>query len=248
MKALIFAAGLGTRLRPVTDTIPKALVPVGGVPMLGRVICRLRDAGISDFVVNAHHFRDKVVSYLGANDFGVHVAVSLEEGDHPLETGGGIRHARPLLESRCCTSGGRFMVHNVDILSNLDIPWFLSQDSPDALATLLLVEKEADRYLLFDEEMRLAGWTNVRTGEVKSPYPDFDPSQYRRFSFCGIHVISEAVFPLMESWPDCFGIIDFYLAVCRDHIVRGVVAPELDLIDIGSPETLEAADAKFRDR
>lgn len=245
MKALVFAAGLGTRLRPITDTIPKALVPVGGIPMLGRVISRLRDAGISDFVVNAHHFREKIVSYLAENDFGVRVRVSLEDGERPLETGGGIRHARPLLESRCCCEGDRFLVHNVDILSNLDIPWFVSMDRDDALATLLLVEKEADRYLLFDDRMRLCGWTNVRTGEVKSPFPDFDPSLYRRYSFCGIHIISGDVFPLMESWPDHFGIIDFYLSVCRDHVIRGVVAQGLDIIDIGSPETLRTADARF---
>lgn len=177
MKALIFAAGLGTRLRPITNDIPKALVPVGGVPMLERVICKLRDAGIPEFVVNACHFADKVEAFLSGHDFGVPTSVSLETGDEPLETGGGIKHAQAIL------GDGRFLVHNVDILSDLDVRWFLSQDRPDALATLLLVDKEADRYLLFDDDMRLVGWTNVKTGEVKSPYPGFDPSGYRRLSF-----------------------------------------------------------------
>ena len=237
MKALIFAAGLGTRLRPLTDTMPKALVPVAGVPMLERVLCKLRDAGIPEFVVNAHHFADRIEDFLGSRDWGVPVAVSREDRE-PLETGGGIRHAAPLLE------GGRFLVYNADILSDLDVGWFLEQDDPDTLATLLLIDAPADRYLLFDEDMRLTGWTNVRTGEVKSPFlPDFDPSKYRRYSFCGIHIVSDAVFGKMAAWPEKFSIIDFYLSECAAGTIRGVVAPDLQLIDIGSPEKLAEANA-----
>ena len=237
MKALIFAAGLGTRLRPLTDTMPKALVPVAGVPMLARVLCKLRDAGLDSFVVNVHHFAGQIENYLADNDFGVPIAISREERE-PLETGGGIKHAAPLLAS----PEGRFLVHNVDILSDLDVRWFLAQDNPENLATLLLIDAPADRYLLFDEQMRLAGWTNVRTGEVKSPYlPDFDPARYRRYSFCGIHVVSEAVFEKMAAWPDKFSIIDFYLAECAAGTIRGVVATNLHLIDIGSPEKLAEA-------
>ena len=240
MKALIFAAGLGTRLRPLTDTMPKALVPVAGVPMLARVLCKLRDAGLDSFVVNVHHFAEQIERFLAENDnFGVPVAISREERE-PLETGGGIRHAAPLLAS----PAGRFLVHNVDILSDLDVRWFLAQDDPESLATLLLTDAPADRYLLFDEEMRLAGWTNVRTGEVKSPYlPDFDPSKYRRYSFCGIHIVSEAVFDRMASWPEKFSIIDFYLQQAAENKIRGVLAPDLHLIDIGSPAKLAEANA-----
>lgn len=235
MKALVFAAGLGTRLRPLTDNMPKALVPVRGVPMLERVIRKLQGAGFDSFVVNAHHFAGMIVSFLKEKEgFGADVAVSLEEGE-PLETGGGIRRAAPLLGK------GRFFVHNVDILSDLDVGWFLEKDVPGSLATLLLNDVEADRYLLFDNQMRLVGWTNVKTGEVKSPYPDFNPSDYRRYSFCGIHVISDEVFSLMEPWPDRFSIIDFYLKVCRDHPIYGVVADNLQLIDIGSAEKLALA-------
>lgn len=236
MKAMIFAAGLGTRLRPITNTIPKALVPVGGVPMLERIICKLRDAGISAFVVNACHFREKVVNFLDSNDFGVDVKVSLEDVSEPLETGGGIKKASPLLGE------GRFLIHNVDILSDLDVRWFMEQDRSEDLATLLLVDKEADRYLLFDEEMKLVGWTNVKTGEVKSPFKDFDPKKYRRYSFCGIHILSDEAFSLMEEWPDRFPIIDFYLKSCATRSIRGVVAQDLNLIDIGSPEKLAEAE------
>ena len=240
MKALIFAAGLGTRLRPLTDTMPKALVPVAGVPMLERVLCKLRDAGLDSFVVNVHHFAEQIERFLAENgNFGVPVAISREERE-PLETGGGIRHAAPLLAS----PAGRFLVHNVDILSDLDVRWFLAQDDPESLATLLLIDAPADRYLLFDDGMRLVGWTNVRTGEVKSPFlPDFDPSKYRRYSFCGIHIVSEAVFDKMAAWPEKFSIIDFYLQQAAENKIRGVLAPDLHLIDIGSPAKLAEANA-----
>lgn len=240
MKALIFAAGLGTRLRPITNSIPKALVPVGGVPMLERVIRKIAAAGIDDFVVNAFHFKEKIIDFLACTDLGVRVRVSIEDGAEPLETGGGIRHAAPLLST--CSGDGSFLVHNADILSNLDISWFISQVRPEALSTLLVNRLEADRYLLFDDDMRLVGWTNVRTGEVKSPFPDFDPSKYHRYSFSGVHVISERIFPLMADWPERFGIIDFYLAAAAAHPIYGVVAENLHLIDIGSPEKLAEAE------
>lgn len=238
MKAMIFAAGLGTRLRPVTDSIPKALVPVGGVPMLERVIRKLQAYGFDDFVVNVHHFASKVSDFIGSNEsFGAHVEISVE-ADAPLETGGGIRHAAPLLRG---SGEGRFLVHNVDILSNLDVRDFIAADDAESLATLLVADVPSDRYLLFDSGMRLTGWTNVRTGEVKSPYPDFDPSGYRKLSFCGIHIMSERIFALMSEWPDKFSIIDFYLAHAATERICGVLRPGLRFIDIGSPEKLEYA-------
>lgn len=239
MKALIFAAGLGTRLRPLTDNMPKALVPVGGVPMLERVICKLRDSGIDGFVVNIHHFADQIRNFLAEkNNFGTSLSIS-QEPDGPLETGGGIKRASPLL------GNGRFLVHNVDILSNLDIDWLVRNDRMDSLATLVLTETDTDRYLLFDNDMRLVGWTNVRTGEVKSPYRDFDPGKYKRYSFCGIHIISDEIFQMMKEWPDKFSIIDFYLKAAATKPIYGIVATDLTVIDIGSPEKLTEANALF---
>ena len=238
MKALVFAAGLGTRLRPITDHMPKALVPVADVPMLERVITKLAHSGIDSFVVNVHHFAGQIEAFLKEKDnFGLQIALSKEEAE-PLETGGGIKHAAPLLD-------GRFLVHNVDILTTLDIGWFIGQDSPGILATLLVRNAPADRCLLFDDDMRLVGWTNVKTGEVKSPFlPDFDPSQYHKYSFCGIHIISADVFDLMAPWPDKFSIIDFYLSVAAGHIIKGVVAPaDTPFVDIGSPEGLREAES-----
>lgn len=241
MKALVFAAGLGTRLRPITDNMPKALVPVAGVPMLERVIGKLASSGIDSFVVNAHHFAGQIEDFLKEKgNWGLPIAVSLEEPE-PLETGGGIKHAAPLLES----PEGRFLVHNADILSAVDIGWFLSQDSPLTLATLLVREAPSDRYLLFDDDMRLAGWTNVKTGEVKSPFlPDFDPNQYHKYSFCGIHILSNQVFGLMASWPEKFSVIDFYLSMAASHTIRGVVVPSnTAFVDIGSIEGLREAES-----
>ena len=166
MKALIFAAGLGTRLRPLTDNLPKALVPVGGVPMLERIIRKLQAAGYDEFVINVHHFAPMIAEFLERNgNFGASIKLSVES-EKPLETGGGIRNAEPLL------SPGSFLVHNADILSDVDLRWFAAESRPDAVANLLVTDQPAERCFLFDAEMRLAGWMNNRTGEVRSPYPD----------------------------------------------------------------------------
>ena len=113
------------------------------------------------------------------------------------------------------------------------------------LASLVLEDKAAERMLLFDSQMRLAGWTNTATGEVRSPFPGLDPSQCRAFSFCGIHLVSEEIFALMEGWPCRFGIIDFYLSVCRKRTIRGYVPGGLRVFDIGTPESLEEAQKAY---
>lgn len=235
MKALVFAAGLGTRLRPLTDSIPKALVSVGGVPMLERVILKLKACGIDAFVVNTCHFAGKIEEFLASRqDFGVHIDLSFEPGG-PYETGGGIKFARRLL------GDDRFLAHNVDMLGGSDLAPLFSADDPSSLATLLVTDAEAGRYLLFDDDMCLAGWTDVRTGEVRSPYPDFDAASCRRLAFCGIHIISPEVFPLMEAWPQKFSITDFYLSVAASCRIRAAYVPGLKIVDIGSPESLARA-------
>lgn len=239
MKAMIFAAGLGTRLKPMTDTMPKALVPVAGRPLLYHVAHKIIDAGIREIVVNTHHFAGMIAEYIEKeNGFGADVSISREEAQ-PLETGGGIMHARELLEGCGC-----FLIHNVDIISDLDIRWFLSQARPDALSTLLVSERESSRYLLFDDGMRLVGWTNVRTGEVRSPFPDLDPASCRRLAFAGIHCMSDTVFAEMEAlgMPERFSIIDFYLAVAATRPIYGVISPGLRLIDAGKPDALAEAE------
>jgi len=232
MKAMIFAAGLGTRLKPLTDHMPKALVPVGGRPLLDIVVDRLMQQGFDDFVVNIHHFADQIEAWSQDKP---NVRLS-DERELLLETGGAIRHARMLL-----SDAKQFLIHNVDILSNADLQELMQKNlSHDA--TLLVSQRETSRYLLFNDEMRLVGWTNVKTGEVKSPYPNLDVEHCQRLAFAGIHVMSSTMLPLMDCWPERFSIIDFYLDCCAEQKIYGYVQPNLRLMDVGKVDTLQQAE------
>lgn len=231
---MIFAAGLGTRLKPMTDTMPKALVPVGGRPLLQILLEKLARHGCTEAVINVHHFADMIEEWCASHDTGVSIRFSDERAEL-LETGGGIRHAMPML------SGGRFLIHNVDILSNADLTRFYAQGEGRA-ATLLVSERKTQRYLLFDESMRLVGWINEATGQVKSPYPDLQPDKCRRYAFSGIHQIDPVLFPRFEGWPAKFSIIDFYLSICRDVPVYGHLQEGFRLMDVGKLDTLTQAE------
>ena len=238
MQAMIFAAGLGTRLKPLTDRIPKALVRVGGEPLLKRVIFQLKDAGFTRIVVNVHHFSNQIIDYLRDNDnFGMDIRIS-DESDKLLETGGGIKKAWPLFDQK-----EPVLIHNVDILSNVDLKKFYQMEAETPLADRLLVSvRKTKRYLLFDDTMRLVGWTNIETGEVKSPYKDLDPKQYKMYAFSGIHMVAPSLFPLMEEEPDKFPIMDFYLRHCDKVRIEGYVKNDLKLMDVGKQETLKEAE------
>lgn len=255
MQAMIFAAGLGTRLKPLTDHLPKALVRVGGEPLLKRVIFRLKDAGAERIVINVHHFANQILDYLKENDnFGMDIHIS-DESDKLLETGGGIKKARLLFDSRYPV-----LIHNVDILSNVDLRKFYATDRkmicPDcgvphvmAGATLLVSWRKTKRYLLFNKQMQLVGWLNVETGEVKSPYPEIvaaSPEKlqktFKMYAFSGIHTFSPSMFSLMDSYPDTFPIMDFYLQNCKKVPILGVVKDDLKLMDVGKQETLKQAE------
>ena len=249
-QAMIFAAGLGTRLKPLTDTMPKALVKVGGQPLLWHVVQKLKAAGFERIVVNVHHFAQLIVDYLAVNDnFGLDIRIS-DETSGLLETGGGIKKALPLFDP-----SEPILIHNVDILSNLDLTGGLSpvcdageahgdcplcESNPDAL--LLVSQRKTKRYLLFDDEMILDGWTNIETGEVRSPYKGLDPSDCKRLAFSGIHMIWPRVYPLFNEMPERFGIIDFYLKFCHQCAFLGYEQKDLRLLDVGKLETLEQAE------
>ena len=216
-QAMIFAAGLGTRLKPLTDTMPKALVRVGGKPLLEHVVLRLKDAGYERIVVNVHHFADQIIDFLKEqNNFGLDIRIS-DEREALLETGGGIKKALPLFDPT-----EPILIHNVDILSNLDL-----QSLPTDAPLLVVSQRQTKRYLLFNDEMRLQGWTNIETGEVKGPIADRQRSkvegQRLLLAFSGIHMFHPSLAPLLADWPDRFPIMDFYLKAWRspDSRLRG---------------------------
>ena len=246
-QAMIFAAGLGTRLKPLTDTMPKALVRVGGQPLLWHVIQKLKAAGYERIVVNVHHFAQQIVDYLRENDnFGLDIRIS-DETSGLLETGGGIKKALPLFDQ-----DSPVLIHNVDILSNVNLrrifEFTASAAATDASvdALLLVSDRKTKRYLLFDDEMILDGWTNIETGEVRSPYPGLDSMGLKRLAFSGIHMIWPRIYPLFEQMPERFGIIDFYLRYCHQCAFLGLEKKDLQLLDVGKLDTLEQAEAFIR--
>jgi len=238
---MIFAAGLGTRLKPLTDTMPKALVRVGGEPLLWHVVTKLKASGFQRLVVNVHHFASQIVDYLHANDnFGIDIRIS-DESAALLETGGGIRKALPLFDV-----SSPVLIHNVDILSNVDVADFYDYACDSAVDAMLLVsQRKTKRYLLFDDEMILDGWTNVETGEVKSPYPGLNPDDEKRLAFSGIHVLSPSVFSLLGAMPERFGVMDFYLKYCHQRAFLGYEKKDLRLLDVGKLDSLDAAERFF---
>lgn len=257
-KAMIFAAGLGTRLRPLTDTMPKALVPVAGRPLIGHVLDGLVSAGFNDIVINVHHFADMLEEWVrkevdGRADYrecGVRVSFS-DERSELLETGGGISHAAGLLATE--DPKGRFLVHNVDILSNVNLErmW---QAVPEADALLLVSSRKTSRYLVFDDDMRLCGWTNISTGEVRTNSDkvrtalaqragdSLDIPGYHLRAFAGIHLLKTSMLKRFSSYPSKFSIIDFYLKECSDATIVGYVQDGLNILDVGKIDTLEEAE------
>ena len=235
---MIFAAGLGTRLKPLTDTMPKALVPVGGKPLLWHVLQKLKAAGFERIVINVHHFAQQIIDYLKANDnFGIDIRIS-DETEMLLETGGGIKKALPLFDQ-----DSPILIHNVDILSNIDLNSVYEEAVSTNVDALLLVSwRKTKRYLLFDDEMILDGWTNIETGEVRSPYPALDPTDMKQLAFSGIHILSPHIFPLFNDMPDRFGIIDFYLKYCHQCAFMGKNLKDLKLMDVGKIDTLSEAE------
>jgi len=236
---MVFAAGLGTRLKPITDSLPKALVPVCGQPLLYHVIGKLRDAGYTQIVVNVHHFPDLIREWLATHDLGVDVSIS-DESACLLETGGGILHAQDLILP--CQEP--FLVHNVDIISNLDLGWVQRNTRPDALATLVVSGRDTRRVLLFDADMRLMGWMDRATGEVRSPHPGLDPATCRQYAFAGVHNLHPRIFPHFREWgfSGRFPIMDFYLKTCAAEPIFGLNAPDLQLVDVGKFESLPQAE------
>ena len=252
MKAMIFAAGLGTRLKPLTDTLPKALVPLAGKPLLQWQIERLKAAGITDIVVNVHHFPDMIINYLHDNDnFGCRIAVS-DERDMLLETGGGLRKAEALLGSgvqEFRSSNEGILICNVDILSNLDIPTLLQAYNPEEIGVVVVSERDTQRYLLFDEENRLCGWTNIATGEVRGEEAIRRGGEQvmKKLAFSGMQVLNPRIFDgmdkVVEQKGDKFSLIDLYLSIAEKEILRAYIPENYRMMDVGKITQLSEAEA-----
>lgn len=232
---MVLAAGLGTRLRPLTDNKPKALVEAGGKTLLEHTLLKLKEAGFGFIVVNVHHFAWQITEFLRTNDnFGLHVEISDESG-MLLDTGGAIKKACPLFE------GSPFLIHNVDIMSNADLAALYDEQSTRNSAALLLVSKrESSRKLLFAGDGRLCGWRNETTGETKLPWGNKTPGLTQDFAFSGIHVFSPTLYGRMAKYPDKFSIIDFYLDACKEETVYASIHDKLKLLDVGKPDTLHS--------
>ena len=238
MNAFIFAAGLGTRLKPLTDTMPKALVPVAGKPLLAHVIEKLKAAGCKKIVINIHHFGQMIIDYVKENNnFGIDIVFS-DEREMLLETGGAIKHAVNLLGDE------PFLIHNVDIMSNVDLKALWSEHiNSGSAATLLVSKRNSSRALLFNKESNLTAWTNKNTGEIKTPYENVEIAHLEEFAFSGIHVFSPQLFKYFGKYPEKFSIIDFYLNTCKAEKIKAFTQENLKLLDVGKLDSLEKANA-----
>ena len=237
MKAIIFAAGKGTRLKPFTDYHPKALARVNGVPLLERNIKYLQSYGINDFVINIFHFGEQIVEFLKEHDhFGANIEIS-DEKDQLLETGGGLVFARRFLDD-----GEDFLILNADILTDLNITEFVKyhQEKKD-FATLAVSDRKSSRKLLFNPEMVLRGWVNVETGEQR--LAEFNKG-FKPLAFSGIHCMNPAIFGKIKRTGK-FSIMEEYLDLMHTEKIHGF-EHQAKLIDVGRPESIVEAEKYFK--
>ena len=245
MRAMIFAAGLGTRLKPFTESHPKALLPLAGKTLLQWQIDTLHKAGITDIVVNVHHFAEQIIEYLKINDgFGCRVQIS-DEQEMLLETGGGLLKATAQLGE-----DEPVLVCNVDILSNVDIKAFIAAHHAGDLATVVVSNRETQRYLLFDDQGELQGWTNIKTGEIRPTANNqwLKSDGLNKLAFSGMQIVSPAFFrelrKVKEEKGEKFSLIDAYLSVVSRHagVIRAYVPQDYKMMDVGKIEQLGQAE------
>jgi len=231
MKAMIFCAGLGTRLKPLTDDKPKALVPLAGKPLIEHVVERLKSYGFTDIIINVHHFADKVEAFIAKKDyFGVNITVS-DERNLLLDTGGGLKKAAHFFGD-----GKPFLIHNVDIISDINLADLYRRNAESgALASLAVSNRLSSRYFLFDNTMQLVGWKNLKTNEQKIARVG---DTYLPFAFNGIHVVNPAIFDLMDGFEGKFSIVDLYLHLAKSHFIEGIDVSKNRIIDVGKPAAL----------
>ncbi len=238
MKGMIFAAGIGSRLKPWTDEHPKALVEVGGMPMLQRVIARMTDVGINDIIINVHHYGEQIIDFVRNLDTDANISISDERG-LLLDTGGGLRKALPMI------GDVPVLIHNADILTDIDLVEFINQHSQSGADASLLVEHRGSaRQLVFTANHALKGWYNRETGATRPDTFEIMPD-YNMYSFNGVHIVGPSLFSDLRNFkPDemPFSIIDFYLAEAASHKIIGYDMPRsAHWFDVGKPATLNDA-------
>ena len=232
MRAMIFAAGLGTRLKPLTDTMPKALVPLAGKPLLQWQVEKLREAGITDIIVNVHHFPDQIIEAIRVNEgWGCTIRIS-DEREQLLDTGGGLKkaltqytlHHTPLL---AC---------NVDILSNINLKALIAEYEQTETSQLVVSDRKTQRYLCFNEQDTLCGWTNIATGEIKG-------RDGRHFAFSGLQILSPEVLALLQHYPkEKFSLIEFYLHCMNKVPLQAYVPANYRMMDVGKIDQIDEAE------
>jgi len=237
MKAMILAAGLGTRLKPWTDKHPKALALVNGKSLLQRNIAYLQAHGIHEVIVNVHHFAEQIIDAIEANNgWGSKVTIS-DETDLVLETGGGLRKAFPYFEGE-----EHFALMNVDILTDLNLTAMFSQHvASHALATLAVTDRETSRYFLFNGRKELCGWRNVKTGEEKIMREE---SPLFQKAFSGVHIIETSFFNLLKL-KGKFSMVDAYLSLAPVRTIECFDHSGTKFIDVGKPESIDKAEGLF---
>ena len=234
MKAMIFAAGLGTRLHPLTIDKPKALVEIAGKTLLQLAIEKVSSAGYRDIVINTHHFGNQIIDFLERNNnFGLNIAIS-DERDKLLDTGGGILKAASYF-----SANGPFLVYNVDVLSNIDLEALRNFHlEKGGLATLAVRDRKTARYLVFNEDMMLSGWKNIKTGEEKVVRESIIQ---RMFAFSGVQLIDPSIFSLITE-SGSFSLISLYLRLAKTERIFGYIDTSSLWMDLGKPEQLKEAE------
>ncbi len=229
MKAMVFAAGLGSRLGYVTKNIPKALVEINGKPMIERVILKLKSYGVSNIIINLHHYPEQIKTFIRSNNnFGLNISFSEETGQL-LETGGGLIKASWFFKKN-----EPFFIHNVDVLSDVDLNEMLQfHHKHNPLTTLFVQQRNSSRYFLFDDQSQLKGWTNTKTGEVIKV--DNSKSELSQLAFNGIHIINPEIFSLMDK-TGTFSITQSYLDLAGKYAINGFCSDHANYIDIGKPK------------
>jgi NDP-sugar pyrophosphorylase family protein len=238
-KAMIFAAGLGTRLKPFTDHHPKALALVNQKPLLQRNIEYLADFGIKDIIINVHHFAGQITDFLESkNNFGLNISIS-HEAKEPLETGGGLKNAEWFF--RDCTTA--FVMMNADILTNMDLgKMYIFHRDKKGIATLAVTNRRSTRNLIFDENNLLVGWENINTGEQRISRPG---GIHHKGAFSGVHIIEPSLMELIHQRGK-FSIIDTYLELAKTKNIFVFDHTGDLVVDVGKPESITTAEEHFK--